>query len=138
MHTLQTIAEPKFVAFRSRLTQYPRMDGYYLVDIVSIESMRTAGCSQEEILDTTFEHFDDQDWPPPEARPLNIPWSADAVDSDTAERVVMRALIGGREVGHTMDTIPPDVAGFLWSEFQGFFPGSRRTLGRRRRLVIPE
>lgn len=126
MPAFQTIVDPVFVKFRRKISRYPRMHGYYLMDVVSIESMRSAGLTQEEILDAVFEFFDDQTWPPPADRPSDVSWSQHEVEGEVAEQIAVRALIGGTEVGHKRDTMPPKVARSLWREFQGFFQGERR------------
>ena len=123
---MQTIDDPAFVDFRQRVTQFRRMHGYYIVDIVSIESMRSAGQTQEEILDAVFEHFDDQEWPPAVARPSGVYWKDHEVAASEARELAVQALIGGSQIGHTTDTIFPDIAHSLWGEFEGFFRIERR------------
>ncbi|MDX1433134.1 MAG: hypothetical protein R3286_11870 [Gammaproteobacteria bacterium] len=124
--TLDSIDDPDFLDLRERVLAHPRMHGYYLVDLVSIEALRAAGRSEEEILDEVLEHFDDSPWPPPEERPADLTWVEHEVDAAHAREAAMEALVGGSQVGHTRDTIPPRAARQMWQDFERLFGDERR------------
>lgn len=123
---MQTVDDPAFVDLRRRVARFQRMHGYYIVDVVSIESLRNAGKTQEQILDAVFEHFDDQAWPPAADRPSGVYWEDHEVSASKARESAVQALIGGSQIGHTRDTIPSTTAHSLWSEFESFFQEQRR------------
>lgn len=123
---MQPRHDAEFRALRRRVSRFPRMHGYYLIDLVSIEALRAAGRSEEQILDTVLEHFDDEPWPPADRRPDNVSWTEHEVDRSRADEVAIRALVGGRDVGHTRETMPADTARDIWREFEALFDERRR------------
>ena len=113
---------------RQTLAQYPRMHGYYLLNMVPLHvGWREA---EEGSLSAAFEALDDQTWPPPELRPKDQLCSDYEVDEIKACARVVEALVGGSAVGHSVDTIPRAEAFAMWKRFRDLFsPESRFFLG---------
>lgn len=109
---------------RRALDSYPRMHGYYLLNFVPLAS----GWRDEEeaSLSAAFEALDDQPWPPPELRPNDQRWVDYEVDEVSARAHAVEALLGGRAVGHAMDTVPEPEALKIWEAFRGLFSPDAR------------
>ncbi|MBN2384687.1 hypothetical protein JXQ70_17570 [bacterium] len=106
------------------LEQYPRMHGYYLLSLVQLSSRWRD--EEETSLTTAFEALDDHPWKPPEMRPDFQSWVDYEVDEAEAHTHVVAALVGGREVGHTRDTIPRMEAAAIWERFRNLFRADAR------------
>ena len=104
---------------RSDLGRYPRMHGYYLLNLVPLPS--TWREDEEASLTSAFEALDDQSWERPELRPKDQLWADYEVNEAKARAHIVAALVGGEAVGHTRETIPAPVAQELWEKFRGLF-----------------
>ena len=108
-----------FEALQRELTACPRMHGYYILKLVSIDP--TWATHEEDSLDTLFESFDDHPWPPPSQRPQGGAWTDQEVSEEAGAQEAIAALIGGREAGHLRDTLSPDRAADVWRRFRALF-----------------
>lgn len=109
---------------RRILEGYPRMCGYYLLNLVQLPSGWHD--DEEAFLSTVFEALDDQPWKPREMRPNDQLWVNYEVDEAEARAEVVTALVGGNEVGHIEDTIPRMEATAIWERFRGRFLADAR------------
>jgi hypothetical protein len=126
--TLTTVQDPAFLAFKAELERHRRMDGYYLIDLVSIRALREAQLPEEELLEQVFRLFDDQPWPPADQRPPEAEtgtWADCAVEYEQALQLVVEALRGGPEIGHGRDTVSAEEAVRLYARFLTFLPEPR-------------
>ena len=104
--------------------RYPRMHGYYLLNVVPLPlDWRDR---EEAALTAAFQALDDQPWPPHESRPDDQCWTDYEVPESEARAHVVAALVGGREVGHTRDTIPMADALPIWEAFRALFSAGAR------------
>lgn len=72
-----------------------------------------------------FEYLDDTPWPPVAARPMDQKWSDYRVEASEARAEVVNALVGGRDIGHTHDTIERRLAETLWETMESQFGSDR-------------
>lgn len=110
-----------FVAFRKDLEAHPRLCGYYIVKLVEIGDLRTRGCTEEEIAEAIFQHFDDHMWPPSGKRPKDQTWADCRTDRASARGQVVECLMGGPAIGHLEVTIPNQECGTLFDRFDSMF-----------------
>jgi len=104
---------------RHTLGQYPRMHGYYLLNLVPLPlGWRD---DEEGSLTTAFEALDDQTWAPPELRPKDQLWVDSEVEEAKARVHAIEALVGGGAVGHSRDTVPQGDAFAIWKRFRDLF-----------------
>ena len=78
-HVLTEITNPEFAALKADIEASPRLCGYYILGLVSIRDFRAQEISQETILETLIDHFDDD---ANETDPDFVPdheWSGDFV-----------------------------------------------------------
>lgn len=118
---MKRINDTQFQAFRSRVEQHRRMNGYYIIDVVSISEMREAGLSDEEIMDALTDLWDDEPADREFSVPSNQMWADYRVEFAEARTHTIEALVGGRDVGHTRDTLPDGVAGECFDQFLALF-----------------
>ncbi len=115
---LAEFSAPEFEQLRQDITAHPRLNGYYLIGLVSIQHLRQAAVPQEAILEKLIEHFDDD---PIEHDPRNVPqdqqWSDYEVDSNRARSHTVEALKGGSPIGHTRETMSETTAEHLFTRF---------------------
>ncbi|MCP4168449.1 MAG: hypothetical protein GY759_21500 [Chloroflexi bacterium] len=114
---LSKVNHPEFTALKGDIESHPRLCGYYIVDLVSIEDSRAIGMQQEGILELLVEHFDDD---PNEPDPEFVPdheWSDYETTLDLARSHTIRALVGGKEIGHTAQTMQHPMARDLFDRF---------------------
>ena len=109
---------------RETLGQYPRMHGYYLVNVVPLPfGWRD---DEEGSLAIAFEALDDQTWKPVELRPKDQLWVDYEVEEAKARVHAVEALIGGGAVGHSSDTVPKGDAFAIWQRFRELFSSEAR------------
>jgi hypothetical protein len=119
------IDSPDFSSIRETLEKHPRLSGYYLTRFVALNVPRGEAWS-DVTLDALFESFDDQPWPPVEARPADQRWADYECSLEVARQELLDALVGGFEIGHTSQTVGWDVAHDVWRRFEGLFGPDRR------------
>jgi len=115
--------DPAFLALRTEIQGTPRQHGYYLVDRVSIRGLQDL--EPDALLERVFRHFDDAEWAPDDQRPTDQTWLDYATTAEGARSAAIDALVGGSEIGHARDTIPPAQAAALWEHFEALFPPPR-------------
>lgn len=109
---------------RGVLANHPRMHGYYLLKLVELApSWRD---DEDAALSDAFQSLDDHEWRPREQRPADQSWSGYEVAESTAKQRTISALVGGREVGHSRDTIDPQLASRIWDAFRASFGAAPR------------
>lgn len=114
-----------FIELKGKVLSYPRLCGYYIIDLVSIENIRCD--SYEKLLDNLFEYFDDTVWVPAEDRPSDQTWENDyVVERDVARNHIIEALVGGHSIGHTVDTVPGDLAEDIFEVFDSLFSKKKK------------
>jgi hypothetical protein len=116
----------EFRQLKAEIESYSRLCGYYLIDLVALPEVLGNEVEHDSFLDKVFQHFDDQEWPPPNERPTDQMWADYTQDRDSATNHVIEALVGGSSIGHTSVTIPPKKALELWCRFESLFSPSRR------------
>ncbi|ULH17989.1 hypothetical protein MF271_23805 (plasmid) [Deinococcus sp. KNUC1210] len=139
---LVPIHDPALEELRAELAQYPRMDGYYQLDLVSITLLRQARMTQNEILNALYDC-----WAPHKAIaayrvafPLigtpNLEERTPEYDDyeytvENALEALTYELKGGSGIGHLVDTISPAKAAELATRFFALFrsPQAYRGLG---------
>lgn len=113
-----------FEGIRRVLARYPRMRGYYLLNVVPLPENWAE--HEETLLTEAIEALDDHEWPPVEARPADQRWVDYEVSELVAAAHAAAALVGGGAVGHARDTIPIADARPIWEAFRGLFSTSAR------------
>ncbi|ULH18075.1 hypothetical protein MF271_24260 (plasmid) [Deinococcus sp. KNUC1210] len=141
---LVPIHDPALEELRAELAQYPRMDGYYQLDLVSIKILRQARMTQNEILKALYDR-----WAPHEANaayraafpfpligtPTLEQRTPEFNDYESTVENALEALTyelkGGSGIGHLADTISPVKAAELATRFFALFrsPQAYRGLG---------
>lgn len=101
------------------LATHPRLCGYYILKFVELPTDWRK--REEETLTIAFEALDDHVWKPPELPPTDQTWADYEVEESAAREHAIMALVGGREVGHSIDTIDPLEAASIWAKFRGLF-----------------
>jgi hypothetical protein len=81
---------------------------------------------EEAALTRAFEALDNHPWAPPEQRPSDELWTDYEAREAAARAHVAAALIGGRDVGHSRDTIPEGTAHAFWTRFRDLFLADAR------------
>src|SRR4051812_31261335 len=94
------------------LDSYPRLAGYHLLRVVELADGDDIQIS-DSFLDSLFESFDDKPWIPVHERPAVASWLDSEVAASIARERVVRALMGGPEIGHLEKTMPRDIADAL-------------------------
>ncbi|MGD8570565.1 MAG: hypothetical protein PVJ39_20930 [Gammaproteobacteria bacterium] len=122
---LSTLQIPEFLSLKSFIESHPRLCGYYLIDLVSIQNIRDLDISEDEKLDIIFEHFDDQEWPSPPVNTDHL-WEDYSVSKEKARDHLVEALVGGKNIGHTNDTISPEASESIFNKFNSFFSGEKK------------
>ncbi len=117
---LSRVNDPEFVRLRDEIRSYRRCYGYYMIMLVDISEMRRQNWSQEDIAESVFEHFDDQEWPPRDQRPANHRWEDYTTEAEKAHREAVEALMGGNAIGHTQATIHRALAEEFVDRFESF------------------
>ena len=67
----RSIRNLEFTELKSEIESYPRLCGYYLVDMVSVDGLPEESAEREAFLDELFQYFDDHQWPPLSERPTD-------------------------------------------------------------------
>jgi hypothetical protein len=101
------------------------MSGYYILRLIDITAIRAQVGDDDRMLDAVFEQLDGRTWPPYEERLDLGRWRDQAAPADDARAEVVTALIGGRDVGHTRDTMSAAVAAQTWELFASLFAPER-------------
>ena len=132
MITFSTLANDRFQALRASVLAHPRMHGYYIIDLVSIEHLRAIGYTEEAIIDALYDYWnDDPSKPDPTDIPQDQTWQGDyAVSFDEAKELAIEVLVGGSAVGHTVDTIPRALVEHFVTAFINLFDTERRYYAR--------
>lgn len=120
-----TSKSPEFAELKAEVESYPRLSGYYIIDLVAIPGFPDHDADRENLLDELFQHFDDRDWPPPRDRPTDQTWDDYERDRQVAADHAVEALIGGPQIGHTAFTIGPAKALEFWNRFESLFSEPR-------------
>ena len=127
---LTEFISPEFTALKRDIEAYPRLCGYYIVDLVSIRDFRVNEMPQEEILEKLVDHFDDD---PKQSDPgivLDHEWSDYETTLDRARDHTVEALVGGQQIGHTVQTMHELTARELFDRFVAVCgPSSRFYIG---------
>lgn len=124
MGTWLDIRDPRMDELATILAAHPRLDGYYTLRRVDITELR-ARLSEDRMLDAVFEQFAGQTWSPFEERVALGAWRDYAVTADVAQDEVVRALVGGGDIGHTRDTMSAALAARTWERFASMFAADR-------------
>ena len=124
MPTNNEISLGSIEEIRGLLANHPRIHGYYLLQLVQLPPSWQD--DEEASLTEAFQSLDDHEWPPPELRPAEQSWSDYEVTELIAKRRTISSLIGGREVGHSRDTIDPQLASQIWDAFRAIFGSAPR------------
>jgi hypothetical protein len=106
------------------LAAHPRMAGHYMLRLIDITELR-AQVSEDRMLDAVFEHFDARTWPPFEDRVGFGSWRACEVTAEHARAEIVRAFVGGAEIGHTRETMSAALTGQIWELFSSLFATDR-------------
>lgn len=107
-----------FELIKGELAKHPRLCGYYIVKFVELPADWRK--REEATLTTAFQALDDHAWKPPGLCPAD-PWADYEVEESLAREHAIMALVGGRDVGHSIDTIHPLEAASIWARFRGLF-----------------
>jgi hypothetical protein len=118
------VREPRLDAIERTLAAHPRRVGHYILRLIDIALIRTQ-VSEERMLDALFEHFAGRTWPPFEERVALGSWRDSIATADDAGDEVVGALVGGKAVGHTTDTMNAAVAARIWADFASLFASDR-------------
>ena len=137
---LEPIHDSGLEQLKTELSKYPRMDGYYHLDLVSVAVLRQANNAQNDILTALYER-----WAPHDARaayqiahpPIQpfIPSeeSSGYEDYESTIEDALEALTyelkGGSGIGHLADTVPSEKAAELTARFFALFQGPRAYRG---------
>jgi hypothetical protein len=107
----------EFTALKADIEAHPRLCGYCIIGLVSIRDFRTQHVSEETILETLVNYFDDDlnksnsDFVP------DHKWSDYETILDHARAHAIESLIGGRQIGHTNETMNALKATQLFDRF---------------------
>ena len=107
---MNPITSKSFEALKSEIEAHPRLCGYYLIKMAAIRDLRLSNSNEEDTIDTIFQYFDDQKWPPKEQRPKDQEWADYLVNREIALQHAVEALVGGPQKGHLRPTIEADIA----------------------------
>jgi hypothetical protein len=121
----KTIANQEFVELKAEIESYPRLCGHYLVDLIAIPGLPEGGVDREMFLKELFQYFDDHEWPPPSGRATDQSWDDYQCDRDVATAHVVEALVGGRSIGHTDETMSHAKALEFWYRFEALLEEPR-------------
>ncbi|MBZ9751504.1 hypothetical protein K7W42_11580 [Deinococcus sp. HMF7604] len=125
---------------KAEVAQYPRMNGYTQLEVVSIQALRSMGTTQNDILDALYERWAAHDAIAVHrvAHPLREPLSSiecfDGYDDyeysvcDALEALTYE-LKGGSGIGHLADTVPSEKAAELAARFFALFQAPRAYRG---------
>ena len=114
---LTEINNAEFARIKTDVEAHPRLCGYYILGLVSIRDFRINGVSQETILEQLVDRFDDD---PTEPDPDFVPdhgWNDYETTLDRARNHTIESLVGGRQIGHTKETMTEPTAGDLFDRF---------------------
>ena len=106
---------------KTEIESHARLAGYYIIKFVDISELRHSSPTDEELLDTLFQNFDDQRWPAPEDRPRDQSWSDYVTDRATAMQHAIETLEGGSRIGHLRATIDRSLAQYYFERFEALF-----------------
>ena len=116
-----TIADDRFHALKQSIESYPRLAGYYIINMISIRHLRENGYTQEAILDAVIYYFDDD---PQKSYPSYRYY--EEVPYHEAKIGIIKDLVGGNSIGHTVETMSPEVAEQYFDAFVDLFDTDRR------------
>jgi hypothetical protein len=122
---MKSINSQEFLDLKAAIEAHPRLCGYYIIKLVDITGLRSAGKDQEEIAEETFQYFGDQKWPPIDQRPGDQTWADYAVERAVAKNHAIEMLMGGPSIGHTRETIPRTKAEAYFDRFEALFDAPR-------------
>ena len=117
VRALAEVDVPEFVNLKADIESHPRLSGYYIVGLVSVRDLRADAVSQEAILETVIEHFDDDPGEPPPGFVPDHQWSDYETTHEKARTHTVDALVGGGRIGHTSETMNQSTAGELFDRF---------------------
>ncbi len=116
------VNDPAFNAFRRELESYPRLCGYYIIELLSIAELKRLGLARERILEQVFEYFDDETWPPLAQCNTGRSWDSDyRIDAKQAQGQLIDVLTGGVHIGCRRPTIDAQQARNFFERFERFF-----------------
>lgn len=130
--------ESDFEILKAEILKYPRLCGYYKIELADISDLRLKGLTQDQIIDHLYEMWADheahvtyrQKYPFPEPKPEDLPswtnWEGEASD---AIELLAYGLQGGGAVGHTVDAIAPAKAQEFAERFVNLFHSPRMYRG---------
>lgn len=106
-----------FDLLKCEIESFKRLCGHYIIDLVSISAMRSAGWDDEQILDHVLQNWDDDAWPPESQRPTNQSWADYEIDREQARSHIIEVLVGGKAIGHLNNTISAEQAALFFDRF---------------------
>lgn len=128
----------EFGVLRSEILRFPRLRGYYKIEMSDISDLRVQAVSLEKILDHLYDLWGEHEalekyrqiHPFPKPKPEDLPsWVDHEGDADDAVELLAYGLQGGGAVGHTIDAIPPALAQEFAERFVSFFDHPRMFRG---------
>lgn len=114
---MKRISDMRLESLRSQLERHPRQHGYYIIDLVSIKDLRESGRTNEEIMDVLTDLWYDEPSDRVSVAQSDQTWADYRVEFAEARTHTIEALVGGRDVGHTRDTISKNVASECFDQF---------------------
>jgi hypothetical protein len=120
---MDTVDNSDFRQLRSQIESYPRLCGYYLIDLISVVDLAEEELDESDMLSRAFQHLDDQEWPA--VRPTDHTWLDYRVERKIARAHTIEALVGGAAIGHTRKAMPSAKAEEFFDRFEEFFGPER-------------
>jgi len=100
----------EFTQLKKLIESYKRSHGYYIIDLVDILSLKIQGIEGEQLLDVLFSEWDRPTAPKIDSPPENANWLDYQTDVKDSISLAISTLRGGAAVGHSVDTVPHEIA----------------------------
>ena len=119
----------EFIQLKMSIESHKRNYGYHIIDLIDIHPLKQKGIEGEQLLETLFSEWDKPTTPKIYSPPEDGSWSDYQTDLEDATNLAVLVLKGGGSVGHSVDTIPHEIAMSMVDKFAKLFKNPKAYIG---------